>query len=239
MDDAHKAYKKLHAPPVAARVAKRLLVDRDPILLLPFLKREKPHMSIQSAIDGEEATAAISCWQGQVLSTLCMQVLQRTEDRGPASVLRRIAHPEMERAAALLVKSLGLSGLIGFDFMIEHATGHAYLLELNLRATQTAHLCLGPQLAPAFTLGRKLLGTTACDLPEIEQTDIALFPQEWARDPQSGYFHTALHDVPAQAPELVRLALQQSKHKGTVSVEDFLASVANPMASCVEPESAA
>jgi hypothetical protein len=207
------AFRKLNAPPILARVLKRLVVDRDPMLVMPFLTREHPEISIQQAIDGREATCAIACWQGQVLSTLSMEVLQRTEDRGPASVLRHIENAEMVRAAELMVKSLGLSGLVGLDFMLEESTGAAYLLELNLRATQTAHLCMGPNHAPAYALGAKLQGLGTQTISFERHRDVALFPQEWLRDPQSAYLTNSFHDVPTQAPELIKEALSKGNRE--------------------------
>jgi hypothetical protein len=221
MQQARAAYRKLHAPPSFARTLKRLVVNRDPMLVLPFFMRKHPEISVQSAVAGVEATCAISCWQGEVLSTLSMEVLQRTEPQGPASVLRQLDNPEMTRAAELLVNSLGLSGLVGLDFMIETATGDAYLLELNLRATQTAHLCMGPKQAPAFALGAKLQGIEVLALPVETRREVALFPQEWIRDPQSRYLSGSFHDIPLQAPELVREALRKrSDQFRNVSAEE-------------------
>ncbi len=210
---ASAAYRKLHAPPPLAKVLKRLLVDRDPLLVLPFFTREHPEISVQRAIRGREATCATACWQGEVLSTLSMEVLQRTEDRGPASVLRQVDNPAMTRAAELLAKEFRLTGLIGLDFILEEDTGIPYLLELNLRATQTAHLCLGPKLAPAYALGAKLQGLGHSHLPVEPRREVALFPQEWLRDPKSRYLSSSFHDIPLEAPELVRAALSQRGHR--------------------------
>ena len=224
--EARSAYRKLHAPPKLARVAKRLLVNRDPVLLLPFLRRERPEISVQRDIHGREATCATACWKGEVLSSLSMEVLQRTEPQGPASVLRQIENAEMSRAAELLVRSLGLTGLVGLDFIIEESTGATYLLELNLRATQTAHLCMGPRHSPAFALGARLQGLSTDCVPQEGRREVALFPQEWIRDPQSRYLKGSFHDIPLQAPELVRAALKGRSHRfSNATAEECLKAV--------------
>jgi hypothetical protein len=205
--EARQVFRKLHAPPLLARVLKRILVDRDPVLLLPFLRRERPQMSIQRAIRGRDANCAIACWQGEILSMLCMEVIQRTEAQGPGSVLRQIRNEEMENAARAVVKSLGLSGLVGLDFMIEDETEAAYLLELNPRSTQTAHLCMGEYNAPAFAFAAKLQGRSVACTSNVPSDTVALFPQEWQRDPESEYLSHAYHDVPWHAPDFVHSAM--------------------------------
>jgi hypothetical protein len=37
-----------------------------------------------------------------------------------------------------------------------------------------------------------------------ENDTIALFPQEWIRDPHSSFLRSAYHDIPWEEPELVR-----------------------------------
>ena len=50
---------------------------------------------------------------------------------------------QMKAAARAIVRHLGLSGMCGFDFVLD-ATGAAHLIEINPRATQVNHLRLGP-----------------------------------------------------------------------------------------------
>jgi thioredoxin reductase len=107
----------------------------------------------------------------------------------------------MTKAAAFLVRRLGLSGFVGFDFMIHAGSGQAYLLEMNGRPTPISHIALnGPTdmisaLAQPFAVTRKV--------PNIDSPTVALFPQEMWRDPESGYLRSAYHDVPQHAAEFV------------------------------------
>ena len=49
----------------------------------------------------------------------------------------------MSIATERMARRLNLSGMHGFDFMLESQTGNAYLIEINPRATQVGHLTLG------------------------------------------------------------------------------------------------
>jgi predicted ATP-grasp superfamily ATP-dependent carboligase len=74
------------------------------------------------------------------------------------------------------VERLGLSGFVGFDFMIHAGSGQAYLLEMNGRPTPICYLALdGPTdmisaLAEPFAVTRRV--------PNIDSPIVALFPQE-------------------------------------------------------------
>ena len=55
-----------------------------------------------------------------------------------ASIIRR-----WKAAAEKMVSRLNLSGIHGFDLMLETQTNQAYLIEINPRATQVGHLTFG------------------------------------------------------------------------------------------------
>ena len=121
---------------------------------------------------------------------------------GASTVVRLHEAPELMEATEILVRELGYSGFIGVDFIIEQATGLAYLLEINPRVTPLCPLGrrLGADLCAAYAesfAGRMVT-------PETRQTTIAaLFPNEWLRDPASPYLSSAYHDLPIQDPELM------------------------------------
>ena len=69
----------------------------------------------------------------------CFEVMQVTEARGPAAVVRIAEHPEMEETVGWLVDRYRLSGFCGFDFILTE-TGEPKLLEVNPRVIPTAHL---------------------------------------------------------------------------------------------------
>jgi hypothetical protein len=89
-------------------------------------------------------------------------------------------------------------------------TGAPWLIEMNSRATQIAHLALGPGHDLAAAAFAAVTGAPAQSRAVVttEQT-IALFPQEWQRDPASPLIPGAYHDVPWDAPALVRAYVNQ------------------------------
>jgi len=210
--EAESAFEKLHAPPVLARAFKRALLDQDSTLVSPALLRQRPIVSAQAFIAGHEATSTVACWKGTVFANLHFEVLRKGNAAGHATVVRLIDHPEIANTVEKVVRRLGLSGVCGFDFMLEANTGHAYLIEINPRATQVGHLTLGPGHDLPAALYGAVLGQTIHVAPTLTENEtIALFPHEWARDPQSEFLHTGYHDVPWQTPELVHACMRRSR----------------------------
>ena len=215
LDEAITAYRKLKAPPLFARAVKRALVDSDKTLVWPSLLRRRSQVSAQTVITGHEATSTVACWQGTVLAALHFEVVNKKYAAGPATVMRLIENPEMTGTVEKMVRRLGLSGIHGFDFMLEGNTGNAYLIEINPRTTQVGHLTLGPGRDLPAALAAALLGDTIQPAPRLTENDtIALFPQEWMRDPASPFVSSAYHDVPWAEPQLIRACIQHAfNHK--------------------------
>jgi hypothetical protein len=209
LEDAERALKVLQAPPLLLRAAKRALLDRDTTLVWPSLLRHRSVVNAQSFVAGREATSAIACWKGEVLAGLHFEVIHKGVSSGPATVLRLIENADMSIAAERMARRLNLSGLHGFDFMLESQTGNAYLIEINPRSTQVGHLTLGLGRDIPAALYSAVSGQPACPATKITNDDtIALFPQEWIRDPSSTFLQSAYHDVPWDKPELIRACVR-------------------------------
>lgn len=172
------------------------------------LDGERPRVVAQRFIVGRPANRAVACWRGESLAGISVRALETVGDTGPATVVEVIDPEDMREAGRRLVQHLGLSGFCGLDFIIEAGSGHAYLIEMNPRATPICHLALGR--------GHDLLGALVSQLrgdPPLPAAQpwaaengaaiIALFPGEWRRDPHSAYLHSAHHDVPWREPALV------------------------------------
>jgi len=210
--EAERAFRKLQAPPLLARAAKRALIDGDKSLIWPSLIRKRAVVSAQSYVAGREATSAIACWNGSVLASLHFEVLNKTNPTGPASVMRLIDNREMSIAAVKIVSRLNLSGMIGLDYVLEEQTGNPYLIEINPRSTQVGHLALGPGRDLPAALYAAMTGEVIREAPKITENQIiALFPQEWKRDPKSPFIQSGYHDVPWQEPELIRACIRSAK----------------------------
>jgi len=187
IEQAEQAYRRLQAPPLLARAAKRALVDQDKTLIWPSLLRHRSVVNVQAFVAGREATSTVACWNGAVLASLHFEVLNKRSSAGPATVLRLIENAEMSGAAEKIARRLNLSGVHGLDFMLEADTGNAYLIEIAAVSEQTV------QPAPKLT----------------EKDTIALFPHEWLRDPGSVFLQSGYHDVPWEEPELVRACIRK------------------------------
>lgn len=125
------------------KAIKRLVVNRDSFWFLPWWKREKTEISMQSHIDGRPANCAAVCWQGRVLALIGAEVVRSAGTTGPASVVRIVEDEQMREAAQKIALRLSLSGFFGLDFMIEHGTDISYLVEMNPRPAPPCHLRLG------------------------------------------------------------------------------------------------
>jgi len=214
--EAHSAFRKLPAPPLLARAFKRALIDRDKTLIWPALLRHRPALSAQAFVAGHEATSTIVCWKGAVLASLHFEVLRKGHAAGHATVVRLLENAEISAAVEGIVRQMGLSGFCGFDFMLEESTGNAYLIEINPRATQVGHIALGAGRDLPAALYGAVTGRPSRVTPAVtENRTIALFPHEWARDPQSEFLRTGYHDVPWDTPELVHACIRRSRQQSS------------------------
>lgn len=219
-EDAEREFLRLQAPPNLLRALKRTLTDQDATLLGPALARRPFQMSVQKFIAGTEATSAVACWKGEVIASLHFEVVNKLKATGHATVVRRIESAEMSEAAVKMVRRLKLSGLCGFDFMLEAGTRNAYLIEINPRSTQVGHLALGPGKNISAALFAAVTGGQVQDGPAVtDKETIALFPQEWLRDSGSVFLRTAYHDVPWDEPELIRACIRKRKKPAPWRVE--------------------
>ncbi len=202
---AHDALQNARSPSLLKALS-HLVLRRDPSYLLQQGRMHvRPSVTVQKFIVGSPANRAVACWQGEVLAGISVMALQTQSPTGPATVVRIIDNVEMAEAARRLVRALGLSGFCGLDFVIGAATGAAYLIEVNPRATPISHLPLGAGHHLPIALFARLQGKPAPSIaPAIGNNVIAMFPGEWRRDPLSPYLRSAYHDVPWAEIALVR-----------------------------------
>jgi hypothetical protein len=214
-EDAQRALRALQAPPRLARAVKRALLGQDRTFILPFLRRTRYVVNVQAFVVGRDATSLIACWKGTVLADLHFEVVSKQNVAGPATVLRLIENAEMSLAARKMARRLNLSGLHGFDFMLEESTGNAYLIEINPRATQVGHLALGLGRDLPAALYAAVTGEAIHEAPKVTDSDtIVLFPQEWIRNPTSAFLHSGYHDIPWGEPALIRACLHSYRKQG-------------------------
>jgi formate-dependent phosphoribosylglycinamide formyltransferase (GAR transformylase) len=221
LEQAQQAFRRLQAPPLLARAAKRALLDRDMTLVWPSLSRRAFTVNAQAFVAGREATSAVACWQGRVLASMHFVVVAKVASTGHATVLRLIENADMLAAAEKIARRLKYSGLLGLDFMLETDTENAYLIEINPRATQVGHLTLGCGRDLPAALHSAISGEPLQPMPKTTGNDvIALFPQEWLRDSSSAFLRSAHHDVPWDEPEFVRICItNRQRRQGSTSMQ--------------------
>jgi hypothetical protein len=192
---------------------KQFVVDRHPVALWLWRRRNGSTVTLQKFISGRQATTMFACWQGEVLASVTAEVLATKGPGGAATILRLLNNEEIERASQLVARRFMLSGLHGLDFVIDDETQAPYLIEMNPRATQLGHLNVSPRGNLAHALAAKLMNRP--DLPvagarRMQNDTIALFPHAWKTDPGNQFLTAGYHDVPWEQPALVRELIRAS-----------------------------
>jgi D-alanine-D-alanine ligase-like ATP-grasp enzyme len=203
LEEARDAFTRFTEPLSFLRGLARAVNRKDGHFLLDALRASVPSVVLQPFVAGKPATTSFACWQGEVLAAVHLDVAV-SEGTGPACVVRPVDCPEMLAAAKTIAARIGLSGLHGLDF-IRDTRGHVHLLEINPRATQTSYLALGPGRDLMAPLLARATGHAFPDRPAMTEKDaIALFPQEWSRDPVSPWLQSAYHAVPWDDPDFLK-----------------------------------
>jgi predicted ATP-grasp superfamily ATP-dependent carboligase len=162
---------------------------------------------VQEYVPGRPAMRCTAAFAGRSLSIVTGIAEEVTEPMGPASIVRIVDIPEIRRMTQSMVKAFQASGFLSFDFIVDDA-GSAVLLECNARPTQIMHLGHLVDVDLAKALRGALQGTSdaPCETPRGER-EVAFFPHEWKRNPESSTLATGFHDVPWEDPKLLRAIL--------------------------------
>jgi carbamoyl-phosphate synthase large subunit len=167
---------------------------------------------VQQFIPGTPATHCLVAYQGEVLTGFSAVAEQANPwPHGPSTVVRLIENSTMRAASAALIRRLGLTGFAGLDFILEAGASSPWFLECNPRLTQICHLgrYVGRDLCDALFHRLNSQAWTAGDFRA--DAVVALFPQEWMRDPISPYFESAIHDVPWDDPGFIEHAASRNR----------------------------
>lgn len=199
------AWRELSQPAGLGTALKRTIINRDALALWSWRKQTKPVVTMQRFIQGRPANSMLACWQGELLADASVEVLESQGATGAAFVVRILENEEMHEAGRRLAKELKLTGFFGLDFMIEDATGAAYLIEMNPRCTQLGHLPFAHgTLAGALVAQLTQQQQKSASSLQLKDGTIAFFPQAILWNPQSPYLHSGYHDIPWEQPQLVR-----------------------------------
>jgi hypothetical protein len=208
---AQEALRKFQAPPRLATALKRLLVNRD-ALALWMRARETRDLTVQAFVPGRPANSMLACWRGELLSIVSVAVVAAEGATGAATVVRLIRDERMRSAAQLIAARLKLSGFYGLDFILEADSGIPHLIELNPRCTQLGHIEFAGTGSLAGAFASMLTGAPRVPAQNpVRSETIALFPQALAAGEMCrSYLEAGHHDIPTDAPELVRQLMRES-----------------------------
>jgi hypothetical protein len=161
---------------------------------------------VQRWIDGPVVTRAALAWNGREIAGSTRGRLEtHPAPFGPASVVEYLGLPAVARSSDTLCATLALHGFIGLQFIVDPADGRACLVEIKRRMLPATHGGAGVGIDLAAALFAMVTGsewTGPRDLPEGPGRRLALFPQEWLRDPASRWLQTLPTDAPWHDPGL-------------------------------------
>jgi hypothetical protein len=120
------------------RSVKHYLTRKD----VEAMSRLRSAISVQSFVPGKLANATVACWRGKVLAQVAVEVVQLATPLGAATVVHVVDGEAMAATARSICSHYMLSGLQGFDFIIDERSGATKLIEINPRATQISHFNL-------------------------------------------------------------------------------------------------
>jgi len=187
---------------------------------------EPQRFVIQRFIDGRVVNRAALAWNGVEIAGFTRGRLEtHPGPLGPASVVEFVGLPAVRDANLRLFAALDLHGLAGAQYMIEPDRGAALLIEIHRRMLPATHAggLIGVDLAAALRAcvdGVSWTGPT--DLPGGTGRRIALFPQEWYRDPESAWLATLPSDAPWHDPRLFEAMLKIPYATNAVPVRELI-----------------
>lgn len=126
---------------------------------------------------------------------------------GPSSVVELVDRPDVAQAAARFAAACDYSGFASMQFLLDAQSGVAQFLEFNCRPVPMMHMdedLAGIDWCRAWHAAMAGEPPPAFRGPAFGRR-IALFPQEWRRDPSSPHLAPdRLVDVPWDDPPLLR-----------------------------------
>ncbi len=143
-------------------------------------------LAIEAMAPGRPATYTAVSYDGRWLGGIAA-VAERVHPpgSGASSAVRLLHDPAMTDAARKLVGRLGFTGFSGLDFMRDEASGQLWFLKFNARPTPLSHLgrLAGGDLCTALMAA--VTNAFPVQPRAFHETTVALFPQDWARDPDA------------------------------------------------------
>jgi biotin carboxylase len=171
--------------------------------------RGKGGFVLQEFVTGPVYGATVSGVKGRALAAIAFEKHRVSSENGPTSVARYDPRPDILAHARGLFESYGLNGYAGFDYVLD-PQGRAHFIEINPRIMPTGHFDehFGVDLTGAFLAGVR--GAPPPPGREPLNRYVALFPNEWMRDPDSAFLRTGIHDVPWHDPAVLAAMIDKA-----------------------------
>ena len=205
-EEAILFYARMVRPLGVLAMLKRVLVNRDAFSFETWRQHRTPGVTIQSFIKGFPANCVAFCKEGKVVALTAVTVVAAQSATGPATKIRLVEGQALRKAAEALASKLKLSGMHGFDFMVNSEDGSVYLIELNPRCAMPCHIRTQGDGDLVGSLAAELLGQDQGSRQKTAKVgdEIAYFPQAWLSNPKDESLRTGYHDVPWEEPRLVQ-----------------------------------
>ena len=177
------------------RLAKRL-VHRD---WYPADSR----IQVQKCIKGESALYCGVAWNGKMLAGFAGIRKGTVGVNGPSTHVWIGHHEAIQQASQTMIKALGATGFIGFDFMIESRTGKVFLIECNPRPVQVNHLGVRIGVDLCAALAKEISGQFSANPGFADRSErIAIYPA--AKLGQNAEMSADYLDAPYDDPPLMK-----------------------------------
>jgi len=148
--------------------------------------RQDSQAFVQKYVAGTPLMVPVSCVNGRVLARFAATKKATWPlETGPSTIVEIDNHPLAEQYVDRLVASLGLSGIMSFDFLMD-LQGNYWLMECNLRPVPISHY--RGLLADAW------LNNEEKSLPPGPPKLVALYPQSLMSPVDAELFGRALLD---------------------------------------------
>jgi hypothetical protein len=167
---------------------------------------------VQTHVAGRLGMHAVVAVAGNVLAGVsALQERARSKNGvSPTSVATLLYHAGMAASAERFAAACGASGFLGWDFILPPGDAPPVMIEVNPRPISISHLgaFVGQDLCASLH-EYVTSGTAPRRAPRDDvRKCVALFPDEWLRDPSSPALQEAYHDVPWADEKLLRHVFQ-------------------------------
>jgi hypothetical protein len=133
-------------------------------------------------------------------------------------VVEFVGIPAVAEATRALAAGLAIHGFAGAQFLLDPDSGRPLLVEINRRMLPATHSGsrMGIDLAAALAAAMRGEGWGGpIDLPVGPGLRLALFPQEWYREPSSHWLRELPSDLPWHDPGLIEAMTRAARAVAT------------------------